>query len=56
MNPLNRKKEDIKLPVDLLKQVDKVVESLDFVNREEFVKVAVRRLIDYYQSIMIPKA
>ena len=53
MNPLKMRKEDIKLPVDLVKQIDQVVERLDFVSREEFVKAAVHRLIDYYQSIMI---
>jgi len=53
VNPLKMRKDDINLPVDLIKQVDKFVERLDFVSREEFVKAAVRRLIDYYRSITI---
>jgi metal-responsive CopG/Arc/MetJ family transcriptional regulator len=47
-----KKEEFVKISSELLKKVDKLVEQLDFGNREAFVEAAVRRLIDHYRSLI----
>ena len=44
----------VKVPVDLLRKVDQLVEDFDFASREAFVEAAIRRLIDYYALILRP--
>ncbi len=43
----------VKVSLELLRQVDALVEHLDFKNREAFVEAAIRRLIDHY-SLTLP--
>ena len=42
----------VKVPLELLSQVDLLVDYLDFESREAFVETAIRRLIDFYSSLM----
>ena len=44
----------VKVPVDLLRKVDELVEHLDFESRDAFVEAAIRRLIDHYTLILRP--
>ena len=44
----------VKVPVDLLRKVDQLVEDFDFASREAFVEAAIRRLIDNYTLILRP--
>ena len=42
----------VKVPLELLSQVDLLVDYLDFESREAFVETAIRRLIEFYSSLM----
>ena len=42
----------VKVPLELLSQVDLLVDYLDFESREAFVETAIQRLIDFYSSLM----
>jgi metal-responsive CopG/Arc/MetJ family transcriptional regulator len=42
----------VKVPLELLSQVDLLVDYLDFESREAFVETAIRRFIDFYSSLM----
>jgi metal-responsive CopG/Arc/MetJ family transcriptional regulator len=42
----------VKVPLELLRQVDLLVEYLDFESREAFVEVAIRRHIDFYTTLI----
>jgi metal-responsive CopG/Arc/MetJ family transcriptional regulator len=44
----------VKVPVDLLRTMDELVETFDFASREAFVEAAVRRLIDHYSRMLRP--
>jgi metal-responsive CopG/Arc/MetJ family transcriptional regulator len=44
----------VKVPRKLLRQVDTLVERLDFGSREAFVEAAIRRLIDHYSLTLPP--
>jgi metal-responsive CopG/Arc/MetJ family transcriptional regulator len=44
----------VKVPGELLRQVDVLVECLGFGSREAFVEAAIRRLIDYYSFTLPP--
>ena len=51
-----KREECVKISSELLKKVDKLVEQLDFGNREAFVEAAVRHLINHYQTLTIKEA
>ena len=42
----------VKVPLELLSQVDLLVDYLDFESREAFVETAIRRFIDFYSSLI----
>jgi metal-responsive CopG/Arc/MetJ family transcriptional regulator len=44
----------VKVPLELLRQVDILVERLDFRRRETFVEAAIRRLLDHYALTLPP--
>lgn len=44
----------VKVSSELLREVDVLVEKLDFKNREAFVEAAVRRLVDHYRLLLRP--
>ena len=49
---MNQKKEEyVKIPSELLRQIDELVDRVDFGSREAFVEAAVRRLIDHYRVL-----
>ena len=54
---MNQKKEKghVKIPSELLKQIDELIETLDLKSREAFVEAAVRRLIDRYRILRAAK-
>lgn len=53
---MNQKKgEYVKIPSELLREVDELVEALNLETREAFVEVAVRRLIDRYRLLQAEK-
>ena len=57
MKELGQKAEGwVKIPPELLGKVDELVDLLGFGSREAFVEVALRRLIDRYQKILVKKA
>lgn len=43
-----KRKECVKVPLELLEEVDELLELLGLGGREAFVEAAVRRLIDHY--------
>ena len=53
---MNQKKEEyVKIPSELLRKVDELVEALNLETREAFVEAAVRRLIDRYRLLQAEK-
>ncbi len=42
----------VKVPRELLRQVDMLVDYLDFESREAFVETAVRRFIEFYTALI----
>jgi len=42
----------VDLPTELVKRMSKVIECLGFGSEEEFVKAAVRRLLDEYMVLI----
>jgi metal-responsive CopG/Arc/MetJ family transcriptional regulator len=44
----------VKVPPELLRQVDTLVKRLGFESREEFVEVAIHHVIDYYSLTLPP--
>lgn len=45
-------KLEINLPADLLKEIDRMARALDFCSREELILAAIRRLVDYYTTLL----
>jgi Arc/MetJ-type ribon-helix-helix transcriptional regulator len=45
-------KSTVKVPHELLRQVDLLVVYMDFGSREAFVEAAIRRLLDFYASLL----
>jgi metal-responsive CopG/Arc/MetJ family transcriptional regulator len=44
----------VKVPLELLRQVDILVKRFDYESREEFVEAAIRRVIDYHSLTLPP--
>ena len=42
----------VKVPRELLRQVDVLVDYLDFESREAFVETAIRRFIEFYTALI----
>ena len=42
----------VQVPGELLRQVDMLVDYLDFESREAFVETAIRRFIEFYASLI----
>jgi metal-responsive CopG/Arc/MetJ family transcriptional regulator len=44
----------VKVPLELLRQVDILVKRFDYESREAFVEAAIRRVINYYSLTLPP--